>query len=73
MSKQFWSYLVAQGLIESPEDFIKYVPDHSCVFGDDNVKYLKKRFEVMKNIRYVWFYSIHREYLKKERLVPFNC
>ena len=48
VSKQFWSYLVTQGLIESPQDFIKHVPHHSCVFGDDNVNYLKKRFDIMK-------------------------
>jgi malate dehydrogenase (quinone) len=48
VSKQFWSYLVTQGLIESPEDFIQHVPHHSCVFGEDNVNYLKERYETMK-------------------------
>jgi malate dehydrogenase (quinone) len=48
VSKQFWSYLVSQDLIEAPEDFIKHVPHHSFVYGEDNVNYLKKRFDVMK-------------------------
>lgn len=48
VSKQFWSYLVEQGLIETPEDFIKNVPHHSFVFGEDNVNYLKQRYEAMK-------------------------
>nr|WP_321224534.1 malate dehydrogenase (quinone) [uncultured Psychroserpens sp.] len=49
VSKQFWSYLVAQGLMQSPEDFIKHVPHHSLVFGEDNVTYLKKRYLAMKS------------------------
>ena len=48
-SKQFWSYLVAQGLIKHPESFIKNVPHHSFVYGEENVKYLKKRYETMKS------------------------
>ena len=48
VSKQFWSYLVAHGLIDSPEDFIQNVPHHSCVFGEDNVNYLKQRYDAMK-------------------------
>ncbi|WP_052467028.1 malate dehydrogenase (quinone) [Psychroserpens damuponensis] len=49
VSKQFWSYLVAKGLINAPEDFIKNVPHYSCVFGEDNVNYLKRRYEAMKS------------------------
>lgn len=49
VSKQFWSYLVAQGLIDKPEDFIQAVPHHSCVFGEDNVNYLKQRYDAMKS------------------------
>ncbi|WP_047546862.1 malate dehydrogenase (quinone) [Psychroserpens sp. Hel_I_66] len=48
VSKQFWSYLVSQGLIEKPEDFIQNVPHHSWVYGEDNVDYLKQRYEAMK-------------------------
>ncbi len=48
ISKQFWSYLVAQGLIENPETFITGVPHHSWVAGEDNAKYLEERFKTMK-------------------------
>lgn len=49
ISKQFWSYLVSQGLIEDPSSFINPVKHHSWVQGEENVNYLKKRFEAMKD------------------------
>ncbi|WP_310992075.1 malate dehydrogenase (quinone) [Aequorivita marina] len=42
-SKQFWSFLVKHGYIETPKDFIHPVPHHSWVEGKDNVNFLKKR------------------------------
>ena len=48
VSKQFWAFLVEQGLIENPQDFIQHVPHHSWVYGDDNVTYLKRRYDAMK-------------------------
>ena len=47
-SKQFWSYLVNENLIDSPEDFIKSIPHHSWVKGEENSMYLQKRFEALK-------------------------
>lgn len=47
-SKQFWSYLVDQGVIENPADFIRKVPHMSFVLGKDNVEFLRKRCEAMK-------------------------
>ena len=47
-SKQFWSYLVHENLIDSPEDFITSVPHHSWVTGEENATYLQKRFEALK-------------------------
>ena len=49
VSKQFWSYLVNENLIDSPEDFIKPVPHHSWVKGKENSEYLKNRFKALKN------------------------
>ncbi|MEO6348158.1 MAG: malate:quinone oxidoreductase, partial [Aquaticitalea sp.] len=49
VSKQFWSYLVEQGLIENPSSFIKTVPHHSWVTGEDNCEYLEKRFHAMES------------------------
>ena len=48
VSKQFWSYLVEEGLLTSPEDFIKSVPHNSFVYGEENVAYLEKRYHEMK-------------------------
>ncbi|MGM9929972.1 MAG: malate:quinone oxidoreductase [Bacillus sp. (in: firmicutes)] len=49
VSLQFWSYLVKSNLIRNPQDFIMPLPHMSMVQGEQNVKFLKKRFEAMTN------------------------
>lgn len=49
ISKQFWSYLVGEGLIDNPENFIKAVPHHSWVSGKENSDYLEARFKTFKD------------------------
>jgi len=49
VSMQFWSYLVNNKLINNPKDFIMPLPHMSMVRGEDNVKFLKKRFEALSN------------------------
>ncbi|MGN7386009.1 malate:quinone oxidoreductase [Sporosarcina sp. SAFN-015] len=49
LSMQFWSFLVKNQLISNPEDFIMPLPHMSYVYGEDNVKFLKKRFEALSN------------------------
>ncbi|MBB4824733.1 malate dehydrogenase (quinone) [Sporosarcina luteola] len=49
LSRQFWSHLVNRGLIRNPEDFIMPLPHISYVHGEDNVKFLKKRFDALSN------------------------
>lgn len=49
VSKQFWSYLVKQNLIQNPQDFIVSVPHMSFLEGEQNVAFLKKRFEALAN------------------------
>jgi len=44
VSKQFWSFLVEQKLVQSPETFIKSIPHMSFVWGADNVSFLKERY-----------------------------
>ncbi|KIA97467.1 malate:quinone oxidoreductase [Flavobacterium sp. KMS] len=44
ISKEFWSYLVGNNKIGPPKTFINPTPHMSFVIGEDNVKYLKKRF-----------------------------
>jgi malate dehydrogenase (quinone) len=49
VSRQFWAYLVQQKKVSSPENFIKSIPHMSFVWGEKNVAYLKKRFEVLQS------------------------
>lgn len=49
VSRQFWSFLVGEGMLPEPRAFINSVPHMSFVWGDDNVAYLKKRYEALKD------------------------
>ncbi|UOE94071.1 malate:quinone oxidoreductase [Alkalihalobacillus sp. LMS39] len=49
VSMQFWSFLVKNKLIENPQDFIMQIPHMSLVQGEENVAFLKKRFEALSN------------------------
>jgi len=44
LSRQYWAYLVKQGLIEDPNSFINSVPHMSFVSGEKNVDFLRKRY-----------------------------
>jgi malate dehydrogenase (quinone) len=48
VSLQFWSYLVEQGALPEPGRFINTAPHKSFVWGDENVAFLKKRYETLK-------------------------
>lgn len=47
LSIQFWSYLVKRKLIHNPQDFIMPLPHMSMVQGENNIVFLKKRFEAL--------------------------
>ena len=47
LSRQLWSYLIRKGAIPDPRSFIHPVPHISFVWGQDNVAFLRKRFEAM--------------------------
>jgi len=47
VSREFWSYLVEKKYTDNPKDFITQVPHISLVWGDDNVDYLKKRYDLL--------------------------
>ncbi len=49
VSMQFWSYLVNNKMIRNPQDFIIPLPHMSLVQGEQNVTFLKKRFEALSN------------------------
>ncbi|MCU7251925.1 malate dehydrogenase (quinone) [Pseudomonas koreensis] len=48
VSRQFWSWQVRQGVLKDPRSFINTTPHMSFVWGDDNIKFLKKRYEALK-------------------------
>ena len=47
LSRQFWSYLIDNNKLPSPDNFIHSVPHLSFVWGDENVAYLQKRYEAL--------------------------
>ncbi|MFB3163474.1 malate:quinone oxidoreductase [Neobacillus sp. 179-J 1A1 HS] len=47
VSMQFWSYLVNSGLIQNPQEFIRQLPHMSLVQGEQNISFLKRRFEAL--------------------------
>lgn len=47
VSKEFWSYLVNKNYLADPSTFIKQVAHMSFVWGNDNVSFLKKRYDAM--------------------------
>ncbi|HSI67045.1 MAG TPA: malate:quinone oxidoreductase, partial [Planococcus sp. (in: firmicutes)] len=50
MSRQFWSYLVNNKRISNPQDFIMPLPHMSMVQGENDVKFLEKRFAALSGI-----------------------
>ncbi len=48
ISKQFWAFMVEQKLIKLPETFIKSIPHVSFVWGEENVEYLRKRYNALQ-------------------------
>src|SRR5688500_16338381 len=47
VSKQFWAYLVKNGLIQPAGSFIKPIPHMSFVWGSENVGFLRKRHNAL--------------------------
>src|SRR5262245_51366127 len=50
VSRQFWSYLVNRGVRPEPKQFLNPVPHMSFVWGAENVVYLRKRYEALKDL-----------------------
>lgn len=46
-SRQFWGYAVAEGMVDSPRDFINSVPHVSFVHGQKQVDFLTARYTAM--------------------------
>lgn len=47
VSLQFWSYLVEHNILPQPSEFINRVPHQSFVWGEENVAFLRKRYETL--------------------------
>ncbi|WP_459204547.1 malate dehydrogenase (quinone) (plasmid) [Ralstonia pseudosolanacearum] len=48
VTRQFWTYQVKTGVLKNPRSFINSTPHMSFVWGEDNVRYLKKRYEALQ-------------------------
>lgn len=48
VSRQFWARLAETGELPDPSSFINTVPHMSFVWGEDNVAFLKRRYEALK-------------------------
>lgn len=48
VSRQFWAHLTETGDLPEPSAFINTVPHMSFVWGEENVAFLKRRFDALK-------------------------
>ncbi|BAE75026.1 malate:quinone oxidoreductase [Sodalis glossinidius str. 'morsitans'] len=48
ISRQFWAYLVKQKILTNPQSFINNVPHMSFVWGEDNIRFLRQRFDALQ-------------------------
>ena len=46
-SKEFWTSLVQESIIENPKNVIRPIPHISFVWGENNTDFLRKRYESM--------------------------
>ncbi|MGE4416637.1 MAG: malate dehydrogenase (quinone) [Marinobacterium sp.] len=69
VSLQFWSYLVEQGNLPSPREFINPAPHQSFVWGEKNVEFLRKRYAALsqhpcfKDMEYSEDHAVLREWM----------
>lgn len=49
LSREWWASLVKEGVLDSPETFINSTPHMTFVRGAENVDFLRRRFEILKN------------------------
>lgn len=48
-SRQLWSSFVERGVLQNPRSFIRAVPHLSFVSGEDDVRFLRARYEALTN------------------------
>ncbi|EHD20721.1 MULTISPECIES: malate dehydrogenase (quinone) [Brenneria] len=49
ISRQFWSHQIKNGVLHDPHSFINSVPHISFVWGDENTRFLQRRYEAMQH------------------------
>ncbi len=49
LSRQLWASFVEDGTLPDPKGFISPTPHMTFVWGDDNVDYLRRRWELLKD------------------------
>jgi malate dehydrogenase (quinone) len=52
LTKQFWAHMVETGELSCPTDFIKAIPHCAFVWGEENVQFLRKRWEAMRAVAF---------------------
>lgn len=68
VSKQYWAHLLGENYLKkSASDFIHKIPHLSFVWGEENVSYLEKRMEALKEFIYfdAMQYSTSHDQIKK--------
>lgn len=70
LSRQMWAYMVRKGAMGAPESFIHDVPHISFVWGDDNVAFLRKRYNAMSAHHCFKGMEYSEEYDVLERWMP---
>ncbi|RDK04842.1 malate dehydrogenase (quinone) [Paraburkholderia lacunae] len=48
VSRQFWAWQVRNDVLRNPRSFINSTPHMSFVWGDDNVRFLKNRYDALQ-------------------------
>ncbi|CAO4133878.1 malate dehydrogenase (quinone) [Methylorubrum extorquens] len=48
VTRQFMAWQVQKGVLKNPRSFINSTPHMSFVWGDDNITFLRKRYEALK-------------------------
>lgn len=69
-SRQFWASLVNQGLLPEPRRFISPIPHLSYVSGEEDVAFLRKRFETLVRLPLFSSLRISEDTSEIEQWVP---
>ncbi|AKC60675.1 malate dehydrogenase (quinone) [Blochmannia endosymbiont of Camponotus (Colobopsis) obliquus] len=67
ISRQFWAFLVKEKILNNPASFINNVPHMSLVWGNNNIDFLRKRFQALQNsiLFYGMTYSENNQEINK--------